>query len=106
MPMPGVTRRRFLACGAASLAGLGLAPLARAAVPDPETPRVRSFRELGRTGMKISDVSFGASRLRDDEDLVRHAFDRGINYFDTAESYGVSETTIGNAIKGNRDRLY
>jgi uncharacterized protein len=106
--MPSVTRRHFLACGAVSLAGLGLAPLGRAALPDPETPRARSFRDLGRTGMKISDVSFGASRLRGDEDLVRHAYDRGINYFDTAESYtgGVSETTIGKALKGKRDRIY
>jgi aryl-alcohol dehydrogenase-like predicted oxidoreductase len=52
-------------------------------------------------------VSFGSSRLRDDEDLVRHAFDRGINYFDTAESYtgGVSETTIGRALRGKRDQI-
>jgi predicted aldo/keto reductase-like oxidoreductase len=69
---------------------------------------VRGFRELGKTGMKISDVSFGGSRLRGDEDLVRHAYDCGINYFDTAEGYtgGVSETTIGNALKGKRDRVY
>src|SRR5262245_33060036 len=58
--------------------------------------------------MKISDVSFGGSRLRGDEDLVQHALDRGINYFDTAESYtgGISETTIGKALKGKRDRVY
>ena len=80
----------------------------RAALPDAGAPQVRDFRELGKTGMKISDVSFGASRLRADEDLVRHAFDRGINYFDTAASYtgGASETTIGNALKGKRDRVY
>jgi predicted aldo/keto reductase-like oxidoreductase len=106
--MQGLTRRDFLARGAVSIAGLGLAPFARAAVPDAEPPRVRGFRELGKTGMKISDVSFGGSRLRGDEDLVRHAFDCGINYFDTAESYtgGVSETTIGKALKGKRDRVY
>ena len=106
--MRDLSRRDFLACGAASIAGLGFAPLARAAVPDAEAPGVRGFRELGKTGMKISDVSFGASRLRGDEDLVRHAFDRGINYFDTAETYtgGASETTIGNALKGKRDRVY
>jgi predicted aldo/keto reductase-like oxidoreductase len=106
--MRDLTRRDFLARGAVSIAGFGLAPLARAGVPDAEPPRARGFRELGRTGMKISDVSFGASRLRGDEDLVRHAFDRGINYFDTAESYtgGVSETTIGKALKGKRDRVY
>jgi predicted aldo/keto reductase-like oxidoreductase len=105
--MPSLTRRDFLVCGGASLAGLGLAPLARAAVPDSE-PRARGFRELGKTAMKISDVSFGGSRLRNDEDLVRHAFDRGINYFDTAETYtgGLSETTIGNALRGKRPRVY
>ena len=46
--------------------------------------------------MKISDISFGASRLRSDEDLVRHAFERGINYFDTAESY------TGGRVRGRR----
>ncbi|RMF83886.1 MAG: hypothetical protein D6736_20470, partial [Nitrospinota bacterium] len=37
-----------------------------------------------------------------------YAIDRGINYFDTAESYtgGTSETAIGKAIKGKRHRLY
>ncbi len=106
--MPGLTRRDFLACAGASIAGVGLSPLARAAVGESEPPRVRGFRELGKMGMKISDVSFGGSRLRGDEDLVRHAFDRGINYFDTAESYtaGVSETTIGKALKGRRDHVY
>jgi predicted aldo/keto reductase-like oxidoreductase len=106
--MSDLTRRGFLARGAASIAAFGLSPLARAAVPDAEPPRVRGFRELGKTGMKISDVSFGGSRLRGDEDLVRHALDSGINYFDTAESYtgGVSETTIGKALKGKRDRVY
>jgi predicted aldo/keto reductase-like oxidoreductase len=91
-----------------SIAELGLAPLARAALLDAGPPRVRGFRELGNTGMKISDVSFGGSRLRGDEHLVRHAFDCGINYFDTAEGYtgGVSETTIGKALKGKRDRVY
>jgi hypothetical protein len=91
-----------------SIAGLGLAPLARAALRDAGPVRVRDFRELGKTGMRISDVSFGASRLRGDEGLVRHAVDCGINYFDTAAGYtgGVSETTIGNALKGKRDRVY
>jgi uncharacterized protein len=39
---------------------------------------------------------------------VRDAFDRGINYFDTADSYrgGDSEITIGNALKGKRDKVF
>ena len=70
---------------------------------------VKSYRRLGRTDIKISDISFGASRLRTGEEhLVEHALDRGINYFDTAESYtrGQSETVIGNVLKGKRDQVY
>src|SRR5262249_38739633 len=64
---------------------------------------------LGRTGMKISDISFGADRLSPgQEDLVRHAFDVGINYFDTAETYrgGDSETTLGKALRGKGDKVF
>jgi len=70
---------------------------------------VRRYVPLGNTGIKMSDISFGASRLgAGEENLVRHAFDRGINYFDTAESYtgGESESTIGNALLGKRDKVY
>jgi len=57
----------------------------------------------------LSAYAYGASRLgAGEENLVRHAFDRGINYFDTAESYtgGESESTIGNALLGKRDKIY
>ena len=70
---------------------------------------VRSYRRLGRTDLNISDISFGASRLRsDDAHLVHHALDRGINYFDSAESYtrGQSETVLGQALKGRRQSIY
>jgi len=70
---------------------------------------VQSYRRLGRTELEISDISFGASRLRKgEEDLVHHAMDLGINYFDTAESYtrGQSEAVIGNALRGRRDKVY
>ena len=101
-------RRSFLRWGAAGIAA-SLVPL-RAANPavGQSDPGVRRYVTLGRTGLKISDVSFGSSRLRPGgEDLVRHALDRGINYFDTAESYsrGASESVIGNAIRGERDRI-
>ena len=74
-----------------------------------EIPEVKAYYRLGRTEMKISDVSFGASNLRPgQEGLVHHVIDRGINYLDTAESYtrGASETVIGNATKGIRDKVY
>jgi len=34
--------------------------------------------------MKVSDISLAAAVARGDEKIVLHAFDRGINYFDSA----------------------
>src|SRR5262249_41204139 len=101
-------RRQFLQRGA--LAGLALGALPLTASAQTGTgPRVQRYATLGRTGMRVSDVSFGASRLGSGEgDVVRHAFDRRINYFDPADGYrgGDSETTIGEALRGKRDRVY
>ena len=106
----GVARRDFLRWGALGGTAAGLMPLApaRGAVGQAQ-PEVKRYATLGRTGLRISDVSFGASRLRSgEEDLVLYALDRGVNYFDTAESYGggTSETVIGNALKGKRDKVH
>ncbi len=55
------------------------------------------YRELGRTGWKVSTVSFGAWAIgsawgvvNDDESLnaLRRAVDLGVNFFDTADVYG------------------
>src|SRR5216684_9220238 len=105
-----IGRREFLKRGVLAGVGVSLIPIAGAASASIDaTPQVRRYSTLGRTGLKISDISFGASRLTSgEEDLVRHAFDSGINYFDSAEVYtgGESETTIGNALKGKRDKVF
>ncbi len=55
------------------------------------------YRELGRTGLRVSSVSFGAwaiggtwGRVSDEESLaaLHRALDRGVNFFDTADVYG------------------
>lgn len=72
-------------------------------------------RTLGRTGLNVSIAGLGCggpSRLgtargASDEqaaDLVRLAIDLGVNYIDTAESYG-TERAVGLAIAGQRDRV-
>ena len=110
-------RRRFLQTTAASGAAAGLLPLTSAAAqPTPvqsdtqptAASGIKRYATLGRTGLSISDISFGSSRLRTGEErLVEHAIERGVNYIDTAESYtrGQSETVIGRALKGKRDKV-
>lgn len=103
-------RRELLQRGALAGLGMSLLPLRVSAQPGGRAGgRVQRYVTLGRTGMRVSDISFGGSRLGAGEgDTIRHALDRGINYFDTADSYrgGDSETTIGDAVRGKRDRVY
>ena len=97
-------RRRFLGVGAGLTAGLaGLAPAAGAAAG---APRIRRYVTLGRTDLRVSDISFGSSGSSDPR-LVRHAAERGVTYFDTAESYrgGRAEEAIGEALAGRRERF-
>jgi predicted aldo/keto reductase-like oxidoreductase len=106
----GTTRRSFVHRSAAVSLGAPLLPMgANAAAPAvPQPARVRTYRTLGKTGLKIADISFGSSRLRiGEEAVVQHALDAGVNYFDTAESYtdGDSEIVLGNALKGKRDQV-
>lgn len=73
---------------------------------------------LGRTGLRVSRLSFGASSLSgvfravDEAEAIRAvhaALDCGINYFDVAPAYGgtVSETVLGKALAGvPRSRYY
>ena len=69
------------------------------------------YNVLGNTGIKVSQLSFGASALggvfKDVDEAVaikavHTALDAGINYFDVAPAYGgtKSETVLGKALKG------
>jgi hypothetical protein len=104
---PDLARRRFLIYSTAATLGLGVPGLVRPGRAAPSSPQIRRFRRLGRTGLEISDISFGSSRTTD-PDLVRYALGRGVNYFDTAEGYkdGRSEEAIGEALQGQRDRVF
>lgn len=98
-------RRQFLQAGAIG----ALLPAGHTRAADDSANQVRGYRRLGRTEFEISDISFGSSRLRrGEEHLVHHALDRGINYFDGADSYtdGASEEVLGRALRGKRDQVY
>jgi predicted aldo/keto reductase-like oxidoreductase len=107
VPIPratGLRRRELLQAGAAGAVGL-LGP--SIALSDETKPRVKRYKPLGRTGMEIADISFGSSRMRDPK-AVRYAYERGVNYFDSAEGYkgGDSETAIGEALHDVRDKVF
>jgi len=72
--------------------------------------------ELGRTGIQVSVLGFGAAALggvygrvsgREARRVVRCAMDLGINYFDTAPAYGdgLSEIRLGKALAGRRREI-
>ena len=71
------------------------------------------YRVLGRTGMRISALCFGAMSFGGDADeetsgtMFDACRERGINCFDTANVYadGRSEVIVGKALKDKRDRV-
>jgi hypothetical protein len=66
------------------------------------------YRTLGRTGLKVSAVSFGVMTLTDPAVLFK-ALDLGINYFDTAHMYqaGKNEEMLGKVLKDyGRSKVY
>lgn len=63
---------------------------------------------LGKTGIRVRVLGFGGipiQRVSEDEAIrvVRRCYDLGINYFDTARAYTVSEERIGKALEDFRD---
>jgi len=69
------------------------------------------LRDLGRTGLKVTALGFGAMRLPKESDeeaiaLLRRGIELGINYIDTAYGYPESERRVGEAVKGQRDKVY
>ena len=66
------------------------------------------YRNLGRSGLKVSTLSFGAwvtfgTQIGEDEaaKLMGTAYDHGVNFFDNAEAYadGRAETIMGTVIR-------
>src|SRR5260221_10688891 len=104
--MTHCSRRNFLKTGLAAgvLAGTGRLPLraARGTATDWVT--------LGKSGVKVTRLAFGTGTFsgRTQRELgqeqftrlVRHAYDRGIRFFETSESYGEMHKMLGVALRG------
>ena len=65
---------------------------------------------LGKTGLKVSIMGFGGIPIQKCSEkevtvLMKALAERGVNYIDSARGYTVSESLIGQAIEGMRDRF-
>jgi aryl-alcohol dehydrogenase-like predicted oxidoreductase len=76
------------------------------------------YRRLGKSGLKVSEIGFGAwtigldwwgKKIDGDEAvrMLKRAYDLGINFYETADMYGKgkSERLLGQAFKGMRDEV-
>lgn len=97
------TRREFLGTAAA------------AATLNAAAPGAFPTRTLGRTGRNVSILAFGSGSrwlAYKEEDkaieAMHRALDAGVTYVDTAYAYGngESETRVGKALQGRRDKLF
>jgi predicted aldo/keto reductase-like oxidoreductase len=100
-----MNRRDFLKIGVAGAATIGLVGVENLLHAEPATAPV--YRTLGRTGLKVTTLSFGAM-LTPEPEVIRAGFDMGINYVDTARRYlnGRSEDIVSRALQGIRDKVY
>jgi predicted aldo/keto reductase-like oxidoreductase len=108
----GINRRDFLKVGLAGttsalLGWEGLADAMQYASAESFVFPAPVYRTLGRTGLKITIISFGAM-LTPEPEVMKIAFDHGVNYVDTARRYmgGKNEEIVAKALKGNRDKVY
>lgn len=72
------------------------------------------YRQLGNSGVRVSVIGLGTNRFGSDKlpqkevnNIIDAALEIGINHIDTANVYqdGRSEETLGNALKGRRDKF-
>ena len=104
--MAHFTRREFLKTGlaAGTLAVSGGLPLFA------QAGSATDMVTLGRSGVKVTRLAFGTGTISGQVQrnlgqdgftrLVRHAYDRGIRFFETAESYDDMHRMLGVALKG------
>jgi predicted aldo/keto reductase-like oxidoreductase len=120
-----IDRRDFVKAGVAAAAGAAITRTSFAtAAPSSKTISIAGgmpVRTLGKTGHRLPVFGHGGSAMvkmwgkdlgvevapfEERVAMVRHGYDKGIRYFDTARVYQDSEDVIGEALKDVRDDVY
>ncbi len=103
-------RKSTLAAGLAASQRVGFLPENAHAASSSLGPAIPK-RPLGKTGEQLSVIGVGGVLVMDTEQsfanrIVAEAFDRGINYFDVAPSYGNAEERLGPALAPYRKNAF
>ncbi len=99
----GSMKRRDFIKSSALIGGAAVAGIPSISHGAPGKAKIQRYKEIGKTGLKMSDISFGCGKLSS-ASLIARAVNRGINYFDTSPDYGKSENVLGEAIKKLKKR--
>lgn len=102
--MKPCSRRSFIKAGVATGA------LASVGALHAEREAATAWVTLGKSKVKVTRLAFGtgsfSGRVQQElgqegfTRLVRHAYDRGVRFFETSQSYGESQQMLGTALKG------
>ena len=77
-----------------------------------------NYRVLGKTGLKISEISLGTWQVggkwgsdfnqKSAEEIINTAIDQGVNFIDTADVYseGLSEKVVGQIVRSRAEDIY
>ncbi len=104
-------RRQFIQTGISGTAAMTLTGFWKAYTVESAPQSVFPKRKLGKTGEMLSIIGFGGIVVRNETsasaaNLVASAYDRGINYFDVAPSYGNAQERLGPALKPYRKKCF
>jgi len=100
---PHFTRRDFLRTSAVAAAGISALPYISCSGSTLPTPMTRNF---GKLDFEVTSLGLGGqaslqwtSPTEDPADIILKAFKLGVNYFDTSNYYGPSQTNFGRAFR-------
>lgn len=97
-----ISRKKFLSTAVAGWAGI---KLMAQSLSDNQMD-ISQKRTIGRTGLLVSPLCFGATRTNEIS-LIRYAISKGINFIDTGRAYsnGNNEILVGKAVSGIRKNI-
>jgi aryl-alcohol dehydrogenase-like predicted oxidoreductase len=99
-----ISRREFIKKTSTAIIGAGLVGIKGSSAEIEK-------RELGKTGLKVTILGLGCAQigaLRNFKlavEIIETAIDLGINYIDTASTYGDAEEKVGEVMKSRRNEV-